>query len=116
MEKKRDQSDVKTVRFHKEDWAIVAALSAKLGLTRSEFIKRATMDAASRVLAGAAPHYAGGPTVAPHNGGAKTFPTAKRAAKRVPEGRGAVSPPPEAPAKASRRPGDERTKRTPKAS
>lgn len=92
MEKKRDQSDVKTVRFHKEDWAIVAALSTKLGVTRSEFIKRATMDAASRVLAGAASHYAGGPSVNPHNGGANTFSEAKLRQKRDAEHRGAGVP------------------------
>lgn len=116
MENKRDQRDVKSVRFPKEDWDIVGALATKLGVSRSEFIKRATMREAGMVLAGAAPHYAGGPTVAPHNGGAKTLTNAKQAAKRGTESRGAVSPPPEAPAKASRRPGDERTKRTPKAS
>ena len=116
MTKKRDQSDVKSVRFPKEDWDIVGALATKLGVSRSEFIKQATMREAGMVLAGAAPHYAGGPTVTPHNGGAKTFSDAKQRQKRRTESGGAVSPPPEAPAKASRRPGDERTKRTPKAS
>lgn len=106
MEKKRDQSDVKTVRFPKEDWAIVAALATKLGVTRSEFIKRATMEAASRVLAGAAPHYAGGPTVTPHNGGANTLVHAKQGAKRGTESRGAS-------AEVKPRPADARKKPTP---
>ena len=88
MEKKRDQSDVKTVRFPKEEWAIVAALATKLGVTRSEFIKQATMQAASRVLAGWSSHYVSG-EASTHNGGAKTFSNAKQTTKRVPEEIGA---------------------------
>lgn len=115
MEKKRDQRDVKSVRFPKEEWDIVGALATKLGVSRSEFIKRAAMREAGLVLAGAAPHYAGGPTVTPHNGGAKTFSGAKQRQKRRTESDGAGVPTPGGPAEAKRRPVAERTKPTPKA-
>jgi len=115
MNKKRDQTDVKSVRFPKEDWDIVGAMATKLGVSRSEFIKRATMREAGLVLAGAAAHYVSGPTASTHNGGANTFSNAKRLQKRVPEEIGAGVPPPEARPKAKRRADDERVKPKPKA-
>lgn len=114
--KKQSAANLKAIRWDQEDWAMLATIAKRVGVSRSAFVKRAAMREAGLVLAGAAPHYAGGPTVTPHNGGAKTFSGAKQRQKRRTESGGAVSPPPEAPAKASRRPGDERTKRTPKAS
>lgn len=92
MEKKRDQRDVKAIRFPKEEWAIVEALALKLGVSRSEFVKRAAMQEAARVLAGAAPHYVSGPKASTHNGGANTFSDAKQRTKRLPEEGGAVFP------------------------
>lgn len=53
MEKKRDQSDVKSVRFQPDDWAVVGEVARKLGVSRSEFLKRAARNEAARILAGA---------------------------------------------------------------
>lgn len=92
MEKKRDQTDVKSIRFPKEDWDIVGAMATKLGVSRSEFIKRATMREAGLVLAGAAPQYVSRPKASTHTGGANTFSEAKLRQKRVPEERGAGVP------------------------
>lgn len=113
--KKQSAANLKAIRWDQDDWTMLATIAKRVGVSRSAFVKRAAMREAGLVLAGAAPHYAGGPTVAPHNGGAKTFSNAKQATKRVTEERGAVSPLPAAPAKASRRPADERAKPKPKA-
>ena len=104
MEKKRDQSDIKTVRFPKEDWAIVVALSTKLGISRSEFIKRATMREAGLALAGAAPHYQEGPRAIPDNGGANTFSNAKQTTKRGRDEHGASAEVKPKPADARKKP------------
>lgn len=107
--KKQSSENLKAIRWDLEDWALLATIAKRVGLSRSAFVKQAAMREAGMVLAGAAPHYAGGPTVAPHNGGANTFSGAKRRTKRLPEEGGAS-------ATAKRGPDDERTKRTPKAS
>ena len=92
MEKKRDQRDVKAIRFPKEEWAIVEALASKLGVSRSEFVKRAAMQEAARVLAGAAPQYVSGPKASTHTGGANTFSDAKQTEKRAPAGARRMGP------------------------
>lgn len=77
MSANRRHEDMKSIRWEVADWELLATIAARVGLSRSAFIKRAAMDAASRALVGEAPpHYVGAPGT--HNGGANTFFEAKR--------------------------------------
>lgn len=60
MENKRDQSDVKTIRWDVSDWELLKTLSARVGITRAEFVRRAALGEAGRVLAGFNPYFVGG--------------------------------------------------------
>ena len=100
MEKKK-VAELKAIRWHDDDWEMVGKLAARVGLTRSAFIKQAMLGEAAKVLAGAAPHYVVVANASTHNGGAKTFSDAKQTTKRFPEEIGARGPqstmvPPEA--------------------
>jgi hypothetical protein len=57
-EKKLQQ--MKAIRWDEADWGMLATLAAKVGLTRSAFIKQATLGEAARILAGGVPYFVGG--------------------------------------------------------
>ena len=107
-EKKPQHENMKAMRWNVEDWEMLAKIAARVGLSRSAFVKRAALGEAGLVLAGAAPHYVSGPQASTHNGGAKTFSNAKQTTKRVPEEIGAS-------AEVKPKPADARKKPTPKA-
>lgn len=83
---------MKAIRWDEDDWGMLATLAAKVGLTRSAFIKQATLGEAAKVLAGEAPQYVSGPKASTHTGGANTFSEAKLRQKRDAEHRGAGVP------------------------
>lgn len=58
---------MKAIRWDEDDWGMLATLAAKFGLTRSAFIKQATLGEAARVLAGGVPYFVGRPTVGIQN-------------------------------------------------
>lgn len=91
MEKKK-VTELKAIRWHEDDWEMVGKLAARVGLTRSAFVKQATLGEAAKVLAGEAPQYVSGPKASTHTGGANTFSDAKQTTKRDAEHRGAGVP------------------------
>lgn len=67
MTDKKKYSDMKAIRWDETDWEMVGKLAAKTGMTRTDFVKRATLAAAAEVLAGGVPYFVKGPQATTQN-------------------------------------------------
>lgn len=67
MTDKKKNGDMKSIRWDSTDWDMVGMLAAKTGMTRTDFVKRATLAAAAEVLAGGVPYFVGGPQATTQN-------------------------------------------------
>lgn len=65
--KKQSHENMKAIRWNVEDWEMVGVLAAKIGLSRSAFVKQATLGEAARVLAGGVPYFVKGPQATTQN-------------------------------------------------
>lgn len=61
------------IQWENADWDYVGAVARNAGLTRSEFIRRATLSAAKALELGLTSYYAGGASPTPHNTRANLF-------------------------------------------
>lgn len=67
MEDKKEKHNLKAIRWDEADWDMVGKLATRVGLSRSAFIKQATLGEAARVLAGGVPYFVGGPQATTQN-------------------------------------------------
>ncbi len=68
MEKKaRVQDDLRSVRWPAGDWEWVGEAAKAVGLTRSDFVRRAALAAAEATANGMAPYFVSGAIASPQN-------------------------------------------------
>lgn len=59
--------ELRPMRWHVADWAWLGEVAKSVGLSRSEFVRRSALLAASSAVAGLIPYSVGAATAAPQN-------------------------------------------------
>jgi hypothetical protein len=65
--RKQKQATPKPMRWNDADWARLAEVARSVGLSRSEFVRRAAIGAAKALEIGFNPYYVEGPKATSHN-------------------------------------------------
>ena len=65
--KVRKQENLRPIRWRHEDWFVLGDVAKSVGLTRSDFIRRAALAAADAHQNGMTPYFVSGPKASPQN-------------------------------------------------
>lgn len=77
---------LKAIQWQDADWLWLAEVSKSLGLTRSDFVRRAALAAAEATANGMTPYFVRGGETPPQNMGANFFQDRKGLQKTIPGG------------------------------